>query len=912
MDEVRGLPDADPGEGARYPDDATAGFAPPPLPAVAPRRAYATPYPEDDQWRDPALATGLSGAEPCRTRLSAGVVDEWSAAHRLHLRAPMRYRESGASFGILDEAPLEVTLARIPATSMNPVDRPRSVVSRLRMLHLRSMPKWAWHPIAADWYELGGRPAILDRFSDGAGGPVTGFCLSAEVSAEVGVFAFGSVDASRPKPLSEVAIQLAAAGTAFDAGLTWWQPPGWSLREDLILTTDNLQATATLEPLVPGWGLAQWRDEVFRRAPFLRDLRQLGDRTVVVPGLDHAVMERFDWQPMMSGRVLTTVVSGVVGGHGFSFVLDIPLHGSDQALLADPDRVLSMIRCEAAGPAHDSGPPGRPDPEVAAAATAGAASASAGADMWAPRRAGPTVLDHLRSGAGAESQLPGAKRDDGRFAPGALIGVMSQHARESSDPKSDDAIAQVLDCLQALAAGTLDRPTLERTYDATLGLLDPDRDLGRALAAWIVSEPHEMSRRRASAIAELGEWLIIQGQDPGPVRVGITLVSVVPRGLGQLEAIESLGRHEELALSAITGLGRLRRIQAEGRDVTAEVNAALLRLGRGHHGWGRIHAVAALAGQTDDPAIRRWLLQEGVRNRVHRQYSAMEIAMRADLAGALKPVAVRAGDAGGLTDEDRALAAGARDIIAALLDPNGPGGDLDDYPDASQVVDDWLGIVRAMDAGTLEREDLSLVLKLLGEADLAWGWGGADTRSTGRDVRDYCTTILAEPAVADRVQQGLAGSEPTGWAPIASAIGLDSYPAMAQHLRAHPDDSFAWWTVCTAKPVHVQGVVDLALELLPSDGAGRTPAQVVGGLPGPHFAVRFLLQQVAASHPVEAFPLIRRYLGSPMKAVRGLAFRALCASPRDRWHPDAEAVLRQAQAREPEDGLREEMSRALA
>ena len=100
-------------------------------------------------------------------------------------------------------------------------------------------------------------------------------------------------------------------------------------------------ALAALEPLRPGQTLAEWTDVVYRRAPFLRGMQRLGDRPVTVRGVDEAWMSRFDWQPSGRGRTLTTVVTGVAGGDGFSFSVDVPFEG--EHLLLDPDAILALI-----------------------------------------------------------------------------------------------------------------------------------------------------------------------------------------------------------------------------------------------------------------------------------------------------------------------------------------------------------------------------------------------------------------------------------------------------------------------------------------------------------------------------------------------------------------------------------------
>ena len=86
---------------------------------------------------------------------------------------------------------------------------------------------------------------------------------------------------------------------------------------------------------------------VFARAPFLRDARDWENREVHVPGVTTARLSRFDWQPAGRGRMLTTVVTGLAGQNGFSFVLEVPLEADTPSRTRDLDAVLGMVRVDA-------------------------------------------------------------------------------------------------------------------------------------------------------------------------------------------------------------------------------------------------------------------------------------------------------------------------------------------------------------------------------------------------------------------------------------------------------------------------------------------------------------------------------------------------------------------------------------
>ena len=338
----------------RFPAPAVPGVAPPPLPEPEPLFVEPQYGPPPEQAVDPVLVDGLAIRETWRSRIRTTPFGDWSAATLLQATASMRYSPQ-PNFAFWDEAPLRVTLARLPEASLNPVADPVPLLSRLRMLHERLLVGGVRYPISAEWSELGGTPAVLDRLAKTPSGPTAGFFLAAEVRPDLGLVAYGYTPPSREEALVQVGIPLAASGRLDSDALVWSGLSGWTRSERVLLTTDALEATARLEPLPSGWGLEEWRQSLYDEAPFLRDLQTLGARDVVVPGLDAARLDRFDWQPSGRGRLLTTVVAGVSGTNGFSFVFEVPLEGDGELTVTDPDEVLSMVAVEPTGAAGSIG-----------------------------------------------------------------------------------------------------------------------------------------------------------------------------------------------------------------------------------------------------------------------------------------------------------------------------------------------------------------------------------------------------------------------------------------------------------------------------------------------------------------------------------------------------------------------------
>ena len=346
-------PPAGPTPGPGFPAPAAPGRPPPPLPAVDPRLGE----PISDLWGpivDPALTAGATGLLDRPARLHAAAAPPWSVVTLLHTRAPMRHTPE-PRIAFVDEAPLTVTAVRIPAGALPDAPPGTDLLSRLRMVHRRLLPRFAQRPVDAGWHQLAGRPAVLDRLAQATGGPVTGFSLAAAVADDGGLVVVGSAPPDRIETLHRVALPLAGTARMDGDRLAWATLPGWSDREELQLSTASVLAHVTLEPLPNGADVDGWTEVVFGRAPFLRDRHSLGHREVAVRGVREARLHRFDWQPPGGERVLTTVVTGTAECWGFSLVLDVPFEGPTPYL--DPDAVLDLVEVRPVAPPTPLAPP---------------------------------------------------------------------------------------------------------------------------------------------------------------------------------------------------------------------------------------------------------------------------------------------------------------------------------------------------------------------------------------------------------------------------------------------------------------------------------------------------------------------------------------------------------------------------
>ncbi|MGZ8750829.1 MAG: hypothetical protein ACXWYP_08120, partial [Pseudonocardia sp.] len=345
-------PPAPPPLPPQFPAAASPGAPPPPLPALP--MTFSEPITDlGDDAVDPALGNGFAGLVDRPTRLRAASSPEWSTVTMVRADGPLRHT-SRQPVAFYDERPLALTVARIPAASLPDAPPGIDLLSRLRMVHRKLIPGYVQRPVDATWQQLGGRPAVLDRLCQPAGGRICGFSLATPVD-DGGLVATGWAPPDRTETLQRVAIPLASLARPDAGGLAWAGLPLWSTREELQISTSSVLAVAALEPLRPGQTLGEWTEVVYGRAPFLRGMQRLGDRPVTVRGVDEAWLSRFDWQPSGRGRTLTTVVTGVSGGDGFSFSVEVPFEG--EHLLLDPDAILAMIEVLPPSPPRARPPP---------------------------------------------------------------------------------------------------------------------------------------------------------------------------------------------------------------------------------------------------------------------------------------------------------------------------------------------------------------------------------------------------------------------------------------------------------------------------------------------------------------------------------------------------------------------------
>ena len=145
----------------------------------------------------------------------------------------------------------------------------------------------------------------------------------------------------------------------------------------------------------------------------------------------------------------------------------------------------------------------------------------------------------------------------------------------------------------------------------------------------------------------------------------------------------------------------------------------------------------------------------------------------------------------------------------------------------------------------------------------------------------------------------------------ARLLGIDTWENYFERLKRGEDQWY--FAMQSDDPERIDRVVQLAEQTLPLDELASGPSDLIGI--GPEFkhhsALDFVLQDLQR-FPGKGWRLIKTGLQSPVIRNRNMAVRALSAWDRGAWPMEAEAVLTQAIADEPDDVIRETMSQVLA
>jgi hypothetical protein len=471
-----------------------------------------------------------------------------------------------------------------------------------------------------------------------------------------------------------------------------------------------------------------------------------------------------------------------------------------------------------------------------------------------------------------------------RWAPGAMDGAFGHHAGANNDPDLAREVASYVvdiaqrDALQSKVA----------LYELLLqdNLLDYiDLAIEQIGQSGISPRPH---------LDNFVAFLTRDAPDRGPVKFGIALLGFVGDET-DVDTVLLLGKHEEFTLYAAVALTNL----------LADPEAALWDLAQAVDGWGRIHLVERLAS-SDSPQVKDWLLREGYRNNVMYEYLAYTCARAGDLPAALSAEHV---------DDELLDAAG--EIIEALI-AGGPAEGIDDYAEAADVVSRYLELVEPRATRLARFAVIDTILRYL----LDDGWDDGQRAQNGWDNETRLLAVEAARRICQHprwpalVEQGLTSDDDVEFYladRAAALLGIDTWEAHWDRLRARPHDGHRWYQVMQrATPENIAAIVSFALETLPLDRVATGAADELGL--GTAYALHGCLDTIVQGlrdHPATGWPLIAAALKSPVVRNRNMALQALAAWGRAHWTPQIERSLADALRAEPVGDVRERIDKLL-
>lgn len=508
----------------------------------------------------------------------------------------------------------------------------------------------------------------------------------------------------------------------------------------------------------------------------------------------------------------------------------------------------------------------------------------------------PSIYEHILSHTdpdqpgllkGGETLPDEARVSDGsqiRWAAGAMDGVLSHHAGGGEyDELVHKAIDLILDYCESPTAATKAALYQHVIEENTLPLIDP-----------IIQALVENDRINHERLYELAYSFVTEAPDREPVKFGVAILGLY-RNPANEELFQTIGRHDEFTLYCAVALSNL----------SDDPDLSLWTLARNVDGWGRIHVVERLAN-TQNPAIKDWLLREGYRNSVLYEYLAYTCATAGELAEALDEEEV-----------DRELLTSAGEILGALI-AGGPAEGIDDYQDGATAVDRFLGHMEAAAETNADFVHVHTIKQFLDDEGADWdirasqGW----TEERRRELRAICDRILNRPEWSDRARGELVSDDDLTFHranQVAETLGLETWDTHWRRLQAKPIDSGRWYHVMTrCEQDRIADVISFAERTIDLEKIAVGPGGEMGLGPGweHHQCLDFILNQLC-KFPGQGGRLVQAGLRSPVVRNRNMAVAALSAWGRDRWGDDLRGALEAAAKIEPEDDVRERMQKTL-
>lgn len=471
-----------------------------------------------------------------------------------------------------------------------------------------------------------------------------------------------------------------------------------------------------------------------------------------------------------------------------------------------------------------------------------------------------------------------------RWAAGAMDGVIGHHLGQGHD---DGRIEEIVELIVSYCANptAVAKVALYRHIIGgnILPLIDP------IIATLIEKESINHNR-----LYELAYSFTTEAPDREPVKFGIAILGLY-QNPANLALFQTLGRHEEFTLFAAVALA----------GISDDPEQALWLLAKNVDGWGRIHIVERLA-DTENRAIKNWLLREGYKNQVMYEYLAYTCATAGGLVTALSEDVV-----------DRELMTSAGELLAALIN-GGPAQDMNDYQDGALATELFLDHLAPTAETLADFVHVHAIQEYLSESDSDWeqrsgyGW----TKERRERLLSVCETILSQAEWTEKARVGLTSDNLSQFHlgdQVAKVLGIDTWNAHWRRLQEQPEDCGRWYHVMSqCDENQIAETITFAEQNIDLEKIATGPADELGLGPGweHHQSLDCVLQELS-KFPGYGAKLISAGLRSPVVRNRNMSVSALSAWGQEQWNDTLRAALEAAVKIEPIDDVRERMEKTL-
>ncbi|KHM53180.1 hypothetical protein NZ47_00400 [Anaerovibrio lipolyticus] len=421
-----------------------------------------------------------------------------------------------------------------------------------------------------------------------------------------------------------------------------------------------------------------------------------------------------------------------------------------------------------------------------------------------------------------------------RFADGAIDGTVRYHMGPTKNP---DISALTLVLEMASQERFKDSANALITHFQNGGVMLPVMD---ALQDWVFDHPEKLS---PEALGRFCMTLLVQSEDVESVKFAITILELLDREETQelKDILLVLAASEELTLFCLFLLSSFE-----------DGNALIYSVAKRLKGWGRIHAVSMLKPENDEMA--QWLLNEGWRNEIMPEYSAIVAIKRGGLLDRL------VGD--NATKEDFQLAG---ELIGASLEDN-PVPGLNKYKKSNELLGAYLKLA---DKYAEDLEDYSNIFDIrdfLEKGELA---------EKGNLLKSADSILESEECI-DCVEASMDGGD--GFY-LGKALGLDYAARAMDTLRHEWQTKYDIIDLLLPEKQYVDEIIELFEDELPLEDMASGPENEMGN--DERFADYGILSYVIQglqSVPGKGERLICAGLYSPVIGTRNIALNTV-----DKW-----------------------------